>query len=354
MEDRNPQRRGRVRSPLAPLVRANFVVVVMATAVIAVVSLVAEDLLRRIPADGDLVIWYRSAVLVGMLGLLLIALRYWGTVHRATGTLFHVQVLDEQERDLRAAGRAAAERRRMVLRSVTRWVDLAQRTNEQGAVELADVCRDVSDILEAQVNADQIDTGYTLAPAMAWPVAIAIGAQLPLPGTLRLLELPDGDGDPSSLIELDHAARPVVVECLTFGSWTPNGRIGVWIAAAPDAQELEPKRWAGLGVTSAFRITLDPGLPDDPVLSDEDVAGLGAAIARELVVIKRRHRDRELVVVATMTTIVALATGCYLTQQECRFFHGTHLMHYDRDSDTYLPLRVKEAQPHHAPRAVGA
>lgn len=354
MDDRDTRRRGRVRSPRAPLVRANFVVVVTAIVVTVAASLVAADLLRRFPVDSDLVIWYLSAVLLGMLVLLLVALRYRGRVYRPTGTLLHAQVLDEQTRDLRAASREEAEQSRMAVRSVTRWVDLSHRTNEQGAVELVDVCRDVSDILEAQINADQIDTGYTLTPVMAWPVAVAIGTQLPLPGKLRLRELRDGDGDPSNVIELNQPARPVVVECLTLGSWTPNGRVGVWVAVTADAQNFEQDRWAGFGVTSAFRITLDTGLPADPALSDEDVAGLGAAIAGELVTLKKRHLDRELVVVAMVTKVVAVATGWHLAQQECRFFRGTHLMHYDCDSDTYLPLRVKESQPRHAPRAADA
>jgi hypothetical protein len=80
-------------------------------------------------------------------------------------------------------------------------------------------------------------------------------------------------------------------------------------------------------------------------LINPHVSGLGAALAAELATIKNRHPDRELVIVAMITKVTALALGWHLSKQECRFFRGTHLMHYDDESRGYRPMRVKESQP---------
>lgn len=50
-----------------------------------------------------------------------------------------------------------------------------------------------------------------------------------------------------------------------------------------------------------------------------------------------------------ITKITALALGWYLPQKPCRFFHATHLMHFDEQSRGCLPMRVKESQPVHSP-----
>lgn len=345
-----PRWRARIRSSLTPLVWANFGVVTLVTVIAGVAGLVAEDLLRKRPEDGDLVVWYRVVVLLALLAALLGALWLRSRVHRTTGTIFHVQVLAEEMADLRASSRIKADADRMAVRSVTRWVDLTHRTSPAGVIEVADVCAEVSDIVEAQINADSIDTGYTLAPNMLWPIALAVGTQLPLPGRLQLYELDAGHELEAVTVDLAGPGRNRLRVRRDLGD-SATGRVGVLLAFTGSAARFPPDVWRELGVGTDYRIDL-PDVADGQRLGDDDLVGLGSEIAEKLVEIKTSNQERELVVVAFVPKTLAVAIGWHLAQQQCRFFHGTHLMHYDQPTRSYLPMRVKESQPDHAPRAI--
>lgn len=344
----------RLAKGFSPLVRANLAVVVSATLVTGLAGLVAEDLLPKDADSGALIVWQRWVALLVTIAALAFALRYRGSVHRTTGTLFQVQILDEQMADLRAASRRQAERDRMAVRSITRWIDYRHRHNPAGMIEMVDVCKDVANVLELQINTDPLETGYTIAPVMAWPMAVAIGTQLPLGDRLQLLELKDDDGNPTNLIPLDQRPRPIVVQPLELPETGEDGAVGVWIAVTRAAQSLRPHQWATLGVSAGYRITLGPELPTTPRLSDDDVSGLGAALAATLAQVRNDHPTRELVVVAMMTKAVAMATGWHLAQQPCRFFDKTYLMFWDADESRLVPMRVKDAQPCTGPGPVHA
>jgi hypothetical protein len=331
-----------------------FAVVVLATLVTAVAGLIAQDLLPKDAKGGDRIVASRMVTLGVLLVLLLGALWLRNQVQRTTGTVFHVQVLDQAMADLRATSRRNAEANRMAVRSITRWVDLLDRTSRPGGViELADVCDEVSDTLEALINADPIDTGYTLAPVMLWPVALAVGTQLALPGRLRLYELEAREENPTNEIDLDETARPIGTLAVVREGSDPTGRVGVQLAFTEASRFFTSSMWDRFGVTTHYQLTLAGRPPGARVkLTNEDVTGLGAGIAEQLIEIKTANPGRELVVVAMITKIVAVAIGWHLAQHNVRFFHGTHLMHYDVQTRSYIPMRVKQSQPDHAPRAL--
>ena len=128
-----------------------------------------------------------------------------------------------------------------------------------GAVDVVDLTQSLADILEEQINNDLNDTGYTVAPVMPWPIALAMGTQLPLGDRLGLLELQDIDGSRSTRSGSSSRRDP---DCTSSRRWTSPGdrtrqRVGVWIALTKASARHDPVDWfAELGVTD--RVRLDP------------------------------------------------------------------------------------------------
>lgn len=348
-----------------PVALANLFVVVIATTLTAVLALVVEDLLPKHDPNA-LVVGFRWAVVAVLVGLLLLALLARGRIQQATGTLFHVQILDEAFADTRQAGAAEAVARKISSRSITRWVDLEHRRNPAGVIELAEVCEEVGAALEQQINDDGQTTGSTVAPNMLWPMALAVGGALPAPPEhrpqLRLVELATGPArgagaspprrrDP--MVEMPLRHEPLHVEVLPQGELNGTGRFLVWLAFSSASQH---HSWDTLtsrfGVSAGRIIHLGapPQFGVEPVqLSKEQVAGLGPAIANELVSMRSEIGDAELVVVAMITKASALSAGWHLAQAKCRFFHNTFLMHYDEVRRDFVAMRVKESQPAFSP-----
>jgi hypothetical protein len=329
---------------------ANFAVAATLAATTSLLALVVEDLL---PADGTPQ-WpiARGAWLIATALLLFAVIWLRGLVHRQTGTLFYVRLLDASWSDWHHIPLHIASRRRMSLRSVTRWVDLPHRTHDNGGIELADVCAEVAAALEAAVNGDRDDTAYTIAPNMPWPAALAIGAELPIVDGLRLLEL---SGRPESAAqnttEITFQLRPP--ETTTAARLRPmahrrNGtRVGLLLLIT--SRGLHPDTvFDGMDVGAYY--TLDPaalGLPGQsrPTLNGRELAALSALLPSAVAEVKQAAADRELVVAAAMPKTVAMALGWGLAQGPIRFFTGTHLLYVDVQSGRRDPMRVHPAQP---------
>ncbi len=109
--------------------------------------------------------------------------------------------IDDTMTDWHRQALEAARRRRLSLRSVTQWVDLKACTTRTGEMDLTAVCEQVAAALEATINTDRDDTGYTLAPNMPWAPTLAVGAELPIVERLRLLELHGTRGTPTAETE---------------------------------------------------------------------------------------------------------------------------------------------------------
>lgn len=338
------QRRGAVL-----VITANFAVAFALASTAALLGLVVEDLL---PVSGDR---HCSAARYALLGVtllaLLLALLWRRSAHGRTGTLFYVRLIDEAWQDWHVIPVQVASRRRMSLRSVTRWVDLPSRTRH-GVIDLVDVCSEIASALEAVVNGDRDDTGYTIAPNMLWPAALAVGAELPIVDCLELLELsgrPDGSG--GGITEISYplpqpsasdAATPAPVPHRSGGT-----RVGLLLTFT--ARGLDPGTvFAGIGVGEYYRLCpewfgVDLARGIGARFTGEQLATLAESLPPVVANIKQAAGDRDLVVAAAMPKTLAMALGWGLAQGACRFFAGIHLLHYD--GRRYIPVRVHPAQP---------
>lgn len=322
-------------------------VVVVATVLTAGLALVLEDALPK-PDAGARFVRERVTLVVIALVVLLGALALRSVLHRRTGTLFHVQLLDEGMEDRRGAALATAIGQKMSVRSITRWVDFTHATRN-GVIDLVDACREVGTALEESINSDRDDTGYTVAPNVLWPIALGIGGYLPPVRTLRLLELPK-PRDPVREFILTHGLPVRLAAPAEHLDGDPSaGRVGVWLAFSPEAAKYESSFLAPFGVTEVYPFTMHGVAPvrgwTPPRLESREMAALGPRLAEHLTRIKVDCKGRELVVAAMIPKTVALALGWYLAQARCRFFTGTHLLHFDEGTERYVPMRVKPTQP---------
>ncbi|MBA8825290.1 hypothetical protein FHX42_002641 [Saccharopolyspora lacisalsi] len=331
---------------------ANFLLVVATALTTATVALVIEDLLAK-PVWNPQFVWYRGLALLAAILLAFLAVYWRSRVWRNAGTLFYVHLLDERMRDLRTASLTSATKQRMSSRSLVRWSDLDSQTIE-GVIDLHQSCHEMGAALETAINTDRDDTGCTIAPNMLWPTALAVGAYLPTSRELRLLEL-----SPSNEHEFElqrGGSGGVDVKCHETVA-DQSGRVGVWLAFTPMAEKFSTGAFEQFGVETVHVLTAGGSIPsrDNPPNHDgARLKQLAREIAGQLVRVKRDSGNRELVVVAMIPKTVALTVGWHLSQYECRFFQGTHLIHYDYARDVYIPMRVRPSQPSTPPRRSGA
>ncbi|GLI00901.1 hypothetical protein [Phytohabitans aurantiacus] len=328
---------------------ANFAVATALAGTVALLGLVVED---SLPVTGQREFSTARVLLLGVALVALFAAVVWrGSVYRRTGTLFYVRLIDGALSDWHVALVRVASRRRMSLRSVTRWVDLPSSTRN-GTIDLVNTCTEVAAALEAVVNSDRDDTAYTISPNMPWPAAVAIGAELPIVDSLRLLELrgrPDSSSDDVAEISFRLApptgdtALPGATTHLTTGSrvglllvFTSRGLYPHTVFDGMDVGEFYKLDPASLGITRHAGTDL----------TGAQLAALAQALPPAVAAIKQAARDRELVIAAALPKTLAMALGWGLAQGQCRFFAGTHLMHcVDNESGRCVPMRVHPAQP---------
>jgi len=343
---------------------ANVMIAAATASVAALLGLVADNLL---PATGPAhLVWSRFWWLIVALAALILAIVARGSVHAQTGTLFYVRILDDAMRDLHTQALTSARRRRMSLRSVTRWVDLDGSTTDTGVIDIVDECAAVGSALQAVVNSDRDDTAYTIAPNLLWPAALAVGAELPIVRRLEVLEfatldqrsksrspetrfiLPDDNTDKAPTTD-------VVVDTVTVpGQPRRSGRVGLFLAFSKSALNIDAAtEFAARGVGGYHRIRPASVSADLSELTTDryhagQLASLAAALPAAVATIKKRAGNRELVVIAAMPKTLALALGWGLAQRDCRFFHRTHLLNWTSGT-AFVPMRVHPAQPTSAP-----
>ncbi|WP_282772359.1 hypothetical protein [Saccharomonospora viridis] len=330
-----------------PAVLSNMLIVVSAAVLTAVLALVVEDLIPK-PDEGEPeIVPLRAGILLGTLVLLLGALMWRTAVHDKRGTLFYVQILNEGMANLHKEPLDAARAEHLSLRTVTRWVDVTSR-RRNGVIDAVEPCHEVGRALEDNVNTDRDDTGYTVAPNLLWPTALAVGAHLPHSDTLRLLELGHKSNhiefplDSPGMGKLKSESHPVP---------EPKGdRVGVWLALTAKAKEYDVDMFAQFGVSTVHVVTYGGKLPGrdgyQPQFDRDDLASFGADAAEILRRIKAEAGSKELVVIAMVPKTTALAIGWQLSQEaEDPFFPRTHLMFWDEGTQSYVPMRVWESQP---------
>ncbi|MBT8225760.1 MAG: hypothetical protein HKP61_22380 [Dactylosporangium sp.] len=356
---------GRTSVPLANFLAAGSIALVT-----AILALVVED---AVPLHGspEASPW-RLAALGGSLLLLWLVLSHRTSTYQRTGTLFYVRTLASSMEDWHADAVSARHRYQMSLRSVTPWIDLSQRSATD-VVDLVGTCASTSATLNLLINTDRDDTGYTLAPNMLWPVALAIGANLPTVPDLQLLEL-DGPGvhasNGSNEVIWKLPAQPpppglVERELITSGPISVDGprpgatRVGVMLAFSRKATEMDlPGVFRGFGVREYHVIRPHKVGPDLRELAAKQFGAqqlmvLTQVLPREFARLTTEVGNRELVVAAALPKTLALALGWGLAQVGCAFFTDTHFVLFNGCGKPFLPVRVHPAQPAQSPIETG-
>ncbi|MEU6261935.1 hypothetical protein [Saccharopolyspora shandongensis] len=340
-------------------VRAFSIAVVMLGAVAtAMLSLVLEDLLPK----GDPQALFDPKRLAILVAVLLFAgsavwLRYG--VRQTSGTLFSVQVLDEGMRDRTQEqgrnSRAVAAKKHMSIRVLHRWLDFETSTAND-VIDLQADCREAGAQLQLLVNTTPDDGKHSVAPVMLWPIAMAVGGYLPArTHDFRMVELPTQPGEKEQQFELPLmlekdlpklAARAERIEDAT------GERIGVHIGLAKFSDQFYKHRFRhfrAAGVRTCYTISDSDDIliseNHKPVFTGEELKRLSRLVTAELFRIKENHPDEELVVFANMPKTVAFAAGWQLMQYRRSFYRNTYLMHYDSETETYIPMRVRSSQP---------
>ncbi|MER7077272.1 hypothetical protein SAMN02982929_00965 [Saccharopolyspora kobensis] len=336
---------------------ANWLIVTSTAVITAALALVVEDGFPKTPQDKPVIVPERLTVLVVALVVLILALLWRTYVHDKKGTLFYVQVLDESMANLHNEPLKAAREERLALRSVTRWVSLNGR-RRNGVIDMVEACREIGHAVEDAINTDRNDTGYTIAPNIFWPMALAVGAHLPQPDKLKLLEFEarrKGSKRRAAEFPMDSPPSGLLRRDTHELAGSQGNRVGVWLALTDKAKFYSEEKFADFGVSTLHVITLGGKIPGrdgyEPDFDRDALASFGPEISRFLREIKRETADRELVVVAMVPKTVTLAIGWHLSQTRNAFFAGTHLMHYDQPSGGYIPMRVRESQPTTPPTA---
>ncbi|MFD3593565.1 hypothetical protein ACFWU5_12620 [Nocardia sp. NPDC058640] len=159
------------------------------TLLVTVMGLVAEDLLPA--AVLQIVVFF--ALLVLFLLASVMQLRYlWR--RNTSGTLYYLRADSSRVPSLHRAAITAAATETQDLCAVRRTFSTA---TPDGVVDLRGTVGEVRAAFDAALNADSSDSGYSVVPDFAWPVAVSIGYDwLPRPGT-RILAV-DDDGPPAA------------------------------------------------------------------------------------------------------------------------------------------------------------
>jgi len=320
----------------------------------------------------------RGLALAGAAIGLLLAIRWWTAQLGPPPLLVHIRVADEgTQRDETALARHAgllryAHRRRMTLRSVTRWVDLSPGPYPD-PVDLVAVCAQAAAAIESILNLDAGGGSAVLSCDMPWPVALAIGAQLPLAANARLLEvtgarkreaafsLPWKTTASLNALAVERSARPEAppearpdVRPEARPEARPEvpreARVGLVLAVDGAGSQVDPSEvFAGFGVGEwhLIRPMWAAGGQDDAKarrLTAAELAELAGGLPSVIASIKQRCGDRELVVVAAVPAVLALAIGWGLARDASPFFRGTHLLHLDARLGAYRAVRVHPSQ----------
>jgi hypothetical protein len=329
---------------------ANTVIVTLAALLTAGLGLLTEDVLVQ-PGDQVRFLPWRVAFVAVMLSGVVGALWWRSRLRRRAGTLYYLAMLDEAMVDRHVAGRVVAQRRRLYARSLVRWVDLTP-SQPDGVLDLVDECRELGVAVEDAVNNHWDDSGCTVAPNLLWPMAIAVGMQLPVREDMRTLELPTSSDDTEIEFAVSKAAR-TEVEHTTVDLTTTRvtSRIGVWLAFTSAAANFADASFAQFGVGTVHVLSM-PGQslngPFRPFTAAE-LEGLAPVLAEHLLHIRNSDTGREMVIVAMIPKSVALLIGHHLAGYRGSLFRRTYLMHHDQPSGHYVAMRVRSSQPTGSP-----
>lgn len=333
---------------------ADVLVALSASGSVALAGLAIGDAL---PAGGKDPVFScpRLAWLAVGLLLLIAAVIWRRMVYRGSGTLFSVQLLDDEMIDRHQVATGRALRKHMSAQVLTRWVDVRARTSA-GVVELADVVDDLGHNLATGLNQDRDDTGYAIAPNLLWPAAVALGRWLNQVQSIRFTDYGPHDAVEFRLADRKEERVGITVDEVQITDGPPE-RLGVWLAFTEMASKFSTGGFAVFGVSSVVVMQRAEGKVTTP-MDGPEMCRLAEDLAVSLADLRRRTTPlgREIVVVAMIPKTVALLLGWRLSQEKVRFFADTHLMYYDEKKTheeelgtPYLAMRVHPSQPRHFP-----
>jgi hypothetical protein len=149
-----------------------LLIVVVATLTTALVGLIVEDV---VSANGDVSHCSAGVILGSAIGLVLLVLLVLART-KATddyGTLYYVRLLARDMADWRQTDLAADERGYLDVRIITRSFNPNERA---GGIDISDVVTEQVRTIQAEMNSDRVDSGFTVAPNMLLPAGIAFGS----------------------------------------------------------------------------------------------------------------------------------------------------------------------------------
>lgn len=164
-------------------------VVLLATAATATASLVLEDWLPVVDSSGaprQAEGWnaatlgttrLRLVILVVVLVALLVALRLRLRAGRTAGTLYYVRLLDENQSDMHVSAVSDVAQSHVDLRVIAGWLSDAngRPIPPDRSIDISEEVGRLSERLLEATDTDQVATGFSIAPNLPLPVALAIG-----------------------------------------------------------------------------------------------------------------------------------------------------------------------------------
>lgn len=334
---------------------ANVVVLVASALTTASLGSVLQDALPK-PGHHREFVWYRWLFLCVALGLLVFAVWWRSWAKRATGTLFYVQLLDESMEDKRIKAVDKAAEQHLSRRTISRWLHL-DGCLVNGVLDVQESCHGAGKALEDLINLDEDDTATSLAPNALWPMALALGMDVPAgapagSNEVKVVEIADdheGARDEEFSLKRDEDPMDLTVRIEEVAS--SGTRDGLWLAFTEARRNFRLEQFRQFGVRTARRVScddFDPGAPEKPPrYTGEDMRRMAPALAQKIAALGKS--GRELVVVAMIPKSVALAIGWHLAQIEGASLTRTHLMHFDGRKRQYFPMRVRASQPSTSP-----
>lgn len=175
------------------------------------------------PVRGPYPFWLTVSLLVWLL-----AFEWRLYLSRAVGTLYHVRMMPASLRNWHLETQEIARRKYLRIVRVLRGVNLAA---EAGVIDLRTDIAAVEDKLLDLVNADDDQTGYTIAPDILAPAAIALGYRVTVPPGTVFHDF--GDQGRDNGFEWNLEDRPTSgFRDVTTGSAAGGGPVGIHIHAA--------------------------------------------------------------------------------------------------------------------------
>lgn len=203
-------------------------------------SLLLEWLLVAESGPKQALMWeWAWFILVVSLIVAAVSLHLRRGVLQQRGTLYYVRLLHRGMNDFQRDQIKELRENHLDVRAVTRWMS-QDGTSVPGCFDFTHDVTRTAEMLQLAMNEDSVDSSFSIAPNMLWPLSMGVGAHhYVMPRTL-LVE-PSGNG-------LSKVAVPIEVDGAWRGTFHKNGAAAV--SAGLSLTELPEKSPAGTTLLS--------------------------------------------------------------------------------------------------------